>query len=228
MKHLSCIQTLLLILLVLTSCSILPSSSGESVTSFDHSDTTEIPQPQITIPSTPQGSTSAVTPESSPPPAVTDVFYEQYPPLSKTGLQISDVPVGMTSDDFYALLEMRKNTYEERFFQLTVKKPLPILYYGFIDSDGQGVLVSLDFIEQRITHTESFHYPESFPTQTAFEQIETGTHLLDLIKEIGFPFASLSSGVMSVEYRTVEGKLYRLYLDNNTAQIISVSQTIID
>ena len=109
--------------------------------------------------------------------------------------KISQINVGMTYDEFSALMQDKS-----------------VFYYGlcaFFEYEGKNVVVGFDGDDRKVIKKEVYADVGTAPA-SAFEAILPGMTVYEVVQLVGLPFRSATFGLSTLDFLCDNGDIYRV------------------
>lgn len=132
---------------------------------------------------------------------------------SEVNDKTSSIYVGMTYDEF---VEKHSDTSYQQYSR----------YIFFVNSNGENVVIKFSGDGKRIEKFEK--YTAVSPKSDDFYSLKKEMTIFEVVKKVGAPFRSVTSGLFTLDFKSSTGEIYRInWSDNNkenTIKLIEVSQ----
>lgn len=109
----------------------------------------------------------------------------------------SKIKVGMTHDEVNSLVPDEHNKFSY------------MNYSFFSDSDDNWIVVQYDSENKNVTQVETFKKREV--TDADFQKIKEGMTPFEVVENIGLPYGSFTSGMLTLAFKTDDGNEYWVY-----------------
>lgn len=99
--------------------------------------------------------------------------------------------------------------------------------YLFLSYDGYNIVARISSHDQS-TLEEVYTYAVVSSTDSDFEKIKPGMTFFQVVEAVGLPEGSLTSGMKSLYFKTIDGNTYNIYFndDNTVNEVVSSIQDL--
>ena len=148
---------------------------------------------------------------------ITTLFFASCTAMPENNAELSSGD--MTSDSMISRISVGM-TYDDILW--TKDQPQFRLFFNYLFCNDSGRNMVAEFGKESETIEKIEVFPDTQPAPAAFEAIQEGMNIFDVVERVGVPINSATFGLKTLDFESIDGDIYRIQFDTHM-NVVEVS-----